>query len=304
MVSPNASSISRVRPRVQASYCRARPECGYHITPAAALVGVAFLRDSGAALAPCTAEVGGSSPQLQGSRACAFPYTRDAVNGSLVLLVTMTVALAAVLGGSILLVQAARRAAPMMRLRQQAIAALCAQRGLVPDVAPSDFALLGAIDPRWLTNSFSSRDHGVAAADFIRPAGKNTQFFTILAFTVAGLKLPYLAVSLRNLTGVTLGGPPALELESTEFDRRFTVRSNDRRSAVMLLDPGMMQWLLDCEQVNFDMVGDKVLAFINRAAEPAHRPTEPVEFELLFRFFDGFEARVPALLRSEFAATT
>jgi hypothetical protein len=63
-----------------------------------------------------------------------------------------------------------------------------------------------------------------------------------------------------------------------------------------------MQLLLDCEDVNFDMAGDKVLAFVNRATEPAHQPTEPVEFELLFRFFDGFVTRVPALLRSEYAA--
>jgi hypothetical protein len=71
---------------------------------------------------------------------------------------------------------------------------------------------------------------------------------------------------------------------------------------VMLLDPGMMQWLLDCEEVSFDMAGDRVLAFINRAAEPKHQPTEPVEFEMLFKFLDGFVPRVPQLLRSEYAA--
>ena len=225
------------------------------------------------------------------------------MSADLVLIVTVTVALSALLGISILLVVALRLEAPLLRVRRQAIAALCAQRGLVPGVAAGDFALLGPIDPHWLTNSFSSPDHAVAVADFIRPAGKNTQFFTVLAFTVAGLNLPYVAVTLRNLTGPTLGGAPALELESTEFDKRFMVKSKDRRSAVMLLDPGMMQLLLDCGHVNFDMVGDKVLAFINRAAEPTHRPTDPVEFELLFRFLDGFVARMPALLRSEYAAS-
>jgi len=70
----------------------------------------------------------------------------------------------------------------------------------------------------------------------------------------------------------------------------------------MLLDPGIMQLLLDCADVNFDMVADKVLAFINRAAEPSHRPSEPVELEMLFRFWDGFVARVPGLLRSEYPA--
>lgn len=107
---------------------------------------------------------------------------------------------------------------------------------------------------------------------------------------------------LRQARAQAIGGPPTVEQESIVFDERFIVRAKDRRSAVMLLDPGMMQLLLDCEPVNFDMVGDKVLAFINRAAEPAHQPSEPVEFEQLFRFWDGFLPRVPELLRAEYAA--
>jgi len=51
------------------------------------------------------------------------------------------------------------------------------------------------------------------------------------------------------------------------------------------------------------MVGDKVLTYINRGAEPAHRPSEPVEFEMLFKFRDGFVSRVPELLRSDYGAT-
>ena len=207
-----------------------------------------------------------------------------------------------VLLACVLVLFARLRTAPLLRARRQAIAALCDRRGLLPGIVAGDFAMLGAIDPYWLTNSFSSPDHGVAVADFTRPAGKSVQLFSVMAFTVAGLNMPYVAVTRRELTCITIGGPPALDLESTEFDERFTVRAKDRRSAVMLLDQGMMQWLLDSEQVNFDMIGDRVLAFINRAAEPAHRPTEPVEFELLFKFWDGFVPRVPALLRSEYAA--
>lgn len=197
---------------------------------------------------------------------------------------------------------ASRRLAPLARARQQAIAALCARRGLVAGAAPGDFAMVGAMVPRWLTNSFSSPDHAVAVADFIRPAGKNTQFFTLLAFTVAGVNVPYVAVTRRILGGIILGGPPSVDLESIEFDQRFSVKAKDRRSAVMLLDPAMMQLLLDCEQVNFNMAGDKVLAYINRAAESKHQPTEPVEFEVLFKFLDGFVQRIPELVRSEYAA--
>ncbi|HLQ16337.1 MAG TPA: DUF3137 domain-containing protein [Candidatus Eisenbacteria bacterium] len=198
---------------------------------------------------------------------------------------------------------ASRRLAPLARARQQAIAALCAQRGLLAGAVPGDFAMVGPIASRSLTNSFSSLDHAVAIADFIRPAGKNTQFFTLLASTVAGVNVPYVAVTRRALGGIILGGPPSLELESIDFDQRFSVKAKDRRSAVMLLDPAVMQLLLDCEQVNFNMIGDKVLAYVNRAAEPRHQPTEPVEFEVLFKFLDGFMSRIPELLRSEYAAT-
>jgi hypothetical protein len=54
--------------------------------------------------------------------------------------------------------------------------------------------------------------------------------------------------------------------------------------------------------VSFDMEGARVLAYINRTHERAHQADEPVEFELLFKFWDGFLARLPELLRSEYAA--
>ncbi len=216
---------------------------------------------------------------------------------------TSTFVLLVTLGGAIFIAVTLRRQAPLLRVRQQAIAALCAQRGLVPGVAPGDFAILGKIDHRLLTNSFSSADRAVAVADYTRPAGEHTQFFTLLAFSAIGLDVPYVSVTRRDLGTIMLGGPPTLELESIDLDKRFTVRAKDRRCAVMLLDPGVMQLLLDCGDVNFDMAGDEVLAYINRAAEPAHRPGEPVEFEMLFEFWDGFVTRVPELLRSEYPAT-
>src|SRR6266849_6007573 len=142
----------------------------------------------------------------------------------------------------------------------------------------------------------------LAAADLIRSEGKSAAFFSVLSFTVAGVNMPAVSVDPRNMfTRAVVGGMPSLELESDEFDKRFVVRAKDRRSAVMLLDPGMMQWLLDCDHVSFVMIGDRVLASINRATEPSHNPTEPVEFELLFKFYDGFMARLPAILRSEYA---
>ena len=38
------------------------------------------------------------------------------------------------------------------------------------------------------------------------------------------------------------------------------------------------------------------------ATEPSHNPSEPVEFELWFKCWDGFLARVPPILRSEYPA--
>ncbi len=215
----------------------------------------------------------------------------------------MSTALLVTLGCAVVIFVLFRRQAPLLRARQLAIAAMCTQRGLVPGAAPGDFAILGNFNIRQLTNSFSSPDHGLAVADYIRPAGKSVELFSLLAFTVAGLNMPYVSVTRRDLGILMLGGPPAVELESIDFDQRFTVRAKDRRSAVMLLDPGVMQLLLDCADVNFDMVGGKALAYVNRAREAAHRPSEPVEFEMLFRFVDGFVTRVPELLRSEYGAS-
>lgn len=218
-------------------------------------------------------------------------------------LLALPIALSAVvIVAGIAIVIAARRQRPLLLARQQAIAALCAQRGLVSELAPDDFAILGPIDTSWLTNGHALPDHSVAVADFIQPAGKHTAFFSMLAFTITGVNVPYVAVWRRGLSGITVGSTPTLELESTEFDKQFTVKAKDRRSATMLLDPAVMQLFLDCEQVNFDMDGSRVLAYVNRATERAHAPAAPVELELLFRFLDEFVARVPATLRSEHAA--
>jgi hypothetical protein len=219
------------------------------------------------------------------------------------LLLALPIALSAVvIAAGIAIVVFARRQRPLVLAREQVTATLWAQRGLVADLGPDDFAILGPIDRRWLTNAHASPDHSVAVADFTQPAGKRTAFFSMLTFTVSGMNLPFVAVARRGLTGITVGGPPTLELESTEFDKQFMVKAKDCRSATMLLDLGVMQLLLDCEQVNFDMDGNRVLAYVNRAAERPHPPAEPVELELLFKFLDGFVARVPTILPSEYAA--
>jgi hypothetical protein len=222
-----------------------------------------------------------------------------------VLIVTMGGTLIGVLVCAVIILVLVRRLAPLQKARRQAMAAICTQRGLVPSGAnlARDFSMLSSIERTGLRNAFSTPDGGVAAADLIRSEGRSAAFFSVLSFTVPGVNIPMVSVDPRNVfTRAVVGGAPTLDLESDEFDKRFVVRAKDRRSAVMLLDPGMMQWLLDCDHVSFVMIGDRLLASINRATEPSHNPSEPVEFELLFRFYDGFLARMPAILRSEYAA--
>lgn len=62
-----------------------------------------------------------------------------------------------------------------------------------------------------------------------------------------------------------------------------------------------MEWLLDCDQVSFEIGGARVAALVPRRAEPTNRPSvsalsnprqpAPVELELLFKFWDGFIPR-------------
>jgi hypothetical protein len=188
-----------------------------------------------------------------------------------------------------------RRIAPAERSRQQAIATLCAQHGYVPGLTRPSPELRGLIKP------FSSADGKVVVADALRSSGKDVEAFALLSSTIDGLNMPRVSVLRQGQRSLTVAWGPVLELESGDFDKRFAVIAKDRRSGVMLLDPGMIQWLLDCENVSLDMIGDRVLAFVDRAGLPAHLPAEPVEYQLLFKFWDGFVPRIPELLRTEYS---
>jgi hypothetical protein len=213
-------------------------------------------------------------------------------------LILVTAMVIPVLVISLLLIVLVRRAAPEQRARRQAIAALCTQRGLAPGlvVIPNQVLQL-----RSLINPFSSPDGKVVAGDAARSEGKQVALFSLLSFTVDGLNMPRIAVLRQRRASLVDVWGPVLELESGDFDRRFAVIAKDRRSAVMLLDPGMIQWVLDCDDVGFEMIGDRVVAFIDRFTRPAHPLVEPVEYQLLFKFWDGFVPRLPSLLRSEYS---
>jgi hypothetical protein len=219
-------------------------------------------------------------------------YTRCVVELAAILVLSTVVPLLLLVVLGVLL---ARRLEPAQRARRQAIATLCSQHGYVPGIARP------APDLRGLINPYSSADGKVVVADALRSNGKDVEAFALLSSTIDGLNMPRMSVLRQGQRSLTVAWGPVLELESGDFDKRFAVIAKDRRSAVMLLDPGMIQWVLDCENVSLDMSGDRVLAFVDRAALPAHLPAEPVEYKLLFKFWDGFLPRVPELLRSEYS---
>lgn len=145
-------------------------------------------------------------------------------------------------------------------------------------------------------NRFVSPDSSLAVGDAYSRDGHNA--FTLMMFPVLDLNVPYLVVARKGDVDIsTLTNGQLLQFESIDFDNRFAVRANDRRSAVMLIDQGMMQWLLDCDHVNFQAWGGLVFAFVKRRLPPS---PVPVELELLFRFHDGFVSHVPEIAHSEF----
>lgn len=223
------------------------------------------------------------------------------------------------------------REAPHSVERQQAIAALCGQHGMVANpinlYAALSAALPMAVPGRMpvYENSFATPDGSLWAADMWVPNGdtQDTQWdpLSFVSFAVPGVNLPYVSVARKGQKIPVFARGTALTLESIDFDERFSITAEDRRSAVMLLDQGMMQWLLDCDQVSFEISGDRGRALMRRSDESTNQPgltpgrlagrsnaahsgsrrADPIELELLFKFVDGFGSRLPELVRSEFA---
>ena len=215
--------------------------------------------------------------------------------------------------------------------RAEGFARICTQRGLrpapnlVPTAPPSPQALAAA-----LANAFTSADFtpflplalpidrmrivyenrfvtsdgtlGCGDAWSDGKGGETKVGFTLMMFPFLNLNLPWLSVTRNGEVDVatSLQGQ-RVQFESIDFDNRFTVRSNDRRSAVMLIDQGMMQWLLDCDHLIFQVWGGLVFAYVKRQAV---QTADPVELELLFRFYDGLPAHIPEIVHSAFPSPT
>jgi hypothetical protein len=84
-------------------------------------------------------------------------------------------------------------------------------------------------------------------------------------------------------------GLPDIDFESEEFNRTFTVRCEDRKFAVTLIDPQMMELLLSTRgEVEFELRGRWLLAWTSRI-EPRLMPG-------LLRVAEQFVARIPKVV--------
>ncbi|HEX5938301.1 MAG TPA: hypothetical protein VFZ75_11525 [Actinomycetota bacterium] len=82
-----------------------------------------------------------------------------------------------------------------------------------------------------------------------------------------------------------------LRFESEEFNRRFTVRSDDERFASALVDARMMAWLLHHgEGYAFEVIGNRVLCWTRRVS--------PASVVHLLGTTKGFRGQIPDVVRS------
>jgi hypothetical protein len=86
-----------------------------------------------------------------------------------------------------------------------------------------------------------------------------------------------------------LVGMGSIDLESDEFNRRFALRSPDRRFAVALCDAGMIDFLLGC-------TNEIAFAIKGRWALLASDPVSPALLPALLRLAEDFRAHIPRVV--------
>lgn len=113
-------------------------------------------------------------------------------------------------------------------------------------------------------------------------------------FTCAYLPLPEAHFPRIALRPETLGsrlkdvvGFRDAQFESDDFNRRWDVRSDDRRFAYALVDARMMAWLLGVDGVEFELRGSHLLA--------ASEQRSPTSFLVLHDIARGFRDRIPGV---------
>ncbi len=181
-----------------------------------------------------------------------------------------------------------------------AITDLCDKHGMsrVAD-AGTQFTprMLAMVEPRF-QSTFANSDWSIWFSEIVD--SKDGSAFALMMFSAGGLNIPYVAVARKGAVAVPLSaqGQP-VQLESVDFADRFEIRADDPRAAVMLVEQGMMQWLLDLNEVSFQVIGPLVTAVVKKRRS-AKRALADVE--LLLEFHDGFGAHLPQLTLIEYPA--
>jgi Protein of unknown function (DUF3137) len=224
--------------------------------------------------------------------------------------VSSNLGLVLILGGIIGLwivsiVAGVRKKAQRTALMAGAAAAAGLQPGNVP--LPMGFLDMFMGDNKWVDNQFTS----IADLTCTRTKGF-THCYTFATTFLQRVALPRVRVARRGIPDEDpmFGGMQKVELESIDFTNQFVVHSDDPRSAVMLLDLQMMQFIMDSGDVSFLIMGNLLVAYVYRARDSnsgsvmgimsALKAVDVNQVGDLLKFIAGFPQHVPDLLRSDY----
>jgi len=206
---------------------------------------------------------------------------------------------------SVSIVAGARQKAQRAATMAGAAAAAGLQPGNVP--LPMGFLEMFMGDNKWVDNQFTS------IADLTCTRNKGfTHCYTFATTYLQRVALPRVRVARRGTPDEDpmFGGMKKVELESIDFTNQFVVHADDPRSAVMLLDLQMMQFIMESGGVSFLVMGNLLVAYVYRARDSNSgslmgimsvlKPVEVNQVGDLLTFIAGFAQHVPDLMRSDY----
>jgi hypothetical protein len=114
-----------------------------------------------------------------------------------------------------------------------------------------------------------------------------THRYSVLGLSM-GVPMPPLSVDPENFLDRFVGRITGqdIDLESEEFNRTFTVRSPDRKFASDVLNPRMMEFLLQHPQLGWRFESDSMLVIASGGRTPA-------QIDATLAVMDGITDRVP-----------
>lgn len=132
-------------------------------------------------------------------------------------------------------------------------------------------------------------DHWYAASS--DPSLDDHERFTCV-LSASPREWPDLAVVPEGLASrIASWAVPDIGTESDEFNRRFQVRSRDRRFASAFLDQRLMRWMLEqLPGVGFEVLDGRAIVFRPRITTSVDDVARALET------FDGFRGRIPRVV--------